>query len=191
MTSVYLFVPNLIEYLRLVLIVIAYFIFEDVIPFLVVIGFTAILDFIDGYVARRLNQVSAFGAWLDVLVDNVARGMVWSRILPWGCFVSALEWTVFVCTHSSGSKWREAFKHAPWWVQAVMAKGFKTSQGTLVTLGLHVLPLWIYGWQRIEAPLWFALTGFSILLAGRLLAFAVEIWCILTHLNFLVAEERK
>jgi hypothetical protein len=95
---------------------------------------------------------------LDVLVDNIARGMVWSRILAWGYFVSALEWTVFVCTHSMGQKWRQAFDNAPWWVQSVMAKGFKTPQGTLVTLGLHVLPLWIYGWQRIEAPLW-SLTG--------------------------------
>ena len=32
------------------------------------------LDFFDGYFARLLNQVSTFGAWLDVVLDNLGRG---------------------------------------------------------------------------------------------------------------------
>ena len=33
------------------------------------------LDFLDGYVARRLEQQSAFGAALDVVVDVAQRGL--------------------------------------------------------------------------------------------------------------------
>lgn len=35
---------------------------------------------VDGWLARRLGQSSRFGAWLDVVVDNVGRGMLWSRL---------------------------------------------------------------------------------------------------------------
>lgn len=35
---------------------------------------------VDGWLARRLDQCSRFGAWLDVVVDNVGRGMLWSRL---------------------------------------------------------------------------------------------------------------
>ena len=35
---------------------------------------------LDGYAARKLNQISVFGAWLDVVVDVIGRGMLWSNI---------------------------------------------------------------------------------------------------------------
>lgn len=35
---------------------------------------------IDGWTARRFNQVSTYGAWLDVVIDNVGRGILWTRI---------------------------------------------------------------------------------------------------------------
>ena len=41
----------------------------------------------------------------------------------WGVFVVCLEWTVFVCTHTLGSAWKQAFGAAPWWVKAVMDNG--------------------------------------------------------------------
>lgn len=35
---------------------------------------------LDGWLARRLGQTSRFGAWLDVVVDNMGRGMLWSQL---------------------------------------------------------------------------------------------------------------
>jgi phosphatidylglycerophosphate synthase len=35
---------------------------------------------VDGWAARRFNQVSTFGAWLDVIIDNIGRGILWTRI---------------------------------------------------------------------------------------------------------------
>jgi len=43
--------------------------------------------------------------------------------MQWGVFVSCLEWTVFVCTHTLGSMWKRAFGAAPWWVKMVMDNG--------------------------------------------------------------------
>ena len=41
----------------------------------------------------------------------------------WGVFVACFEWSVFVCTHTLGSKWKETFGTAPLWVQKVMENG--------------------------------------------------------------------
>lgn len=35
---------------------------------------------VDGWLARRLGQSSRFGAWLDVVGDNLGRGMLWSLL---------------------------------------------------------------------------------------------------------------
>ncbi|XP_077064530.1 uncharacterized protein LOC143716171 isoform X2 [Siphateles boraxobius] len=35
---------------------------------------------VDGWVARKLQQTSRFGAWLDVVIDNVGRGMLWNML---------------------------------------------------------------------------------------------------------------
>ena len=38
-----------------------------------------ILDF-DGYFARKLNQSTRFGAWLDIVIDNLGRGIIWTHV---------------------------------------------------------------------------------------------------------------
>ena len=35
---------------------------------------------VDGWAARRFNQVSKFGAWFDIIIDNIGRGILWSRV---------------------------------------------------------------------------------------------------------------
>jgi phosphatidylglycerophosphate synthase len=35
---------------------------------------------VDGWAARKFNQVSKFGAWFDVVIDNIGRGILWTRI---------------------------------------------------------------------------------------------------------------
>ncbi|RXM96266.1 Protein phosphatase 1D [Acipenser ruthenus] len=136
---------------------------------------------LDGYAARRLNQISEFGAWLDVVIDNLGRGMLWSALFEWGYFVSALEWCVFVCTHSCmGAEWKSRFGCSPWWIQRVTANGFKSPLGVLCISGLHVLPVWLYGYQKgvltevLFVPFTLQCCGIAILTAGRLLCFAVE-----------------
>jgi len=124
--NVFFYVPNIIGYFRFSLVVISWLCHAFSRPnwtlcFYVI---AAVLDFFDGYAARRLNQSSVFGAWLDVCIDVVARTMMWNMIFsphllsvsssssmltcfPWGQLIGALEWLAFVCNHSAhGSRWK-------------------------------------------------------------------------------------
>ncbi|CAB4014616.1 CDP-diacylglycerol--inositol 3-phosphatidyltransferase, partial [Paramuricea clavata] len=175
------FVPNIIGYVRIILLV-ASWIHIDSDPKLFVVLYVAsvVLDALDGIAARKLNQTSAFGAWFDVVIDNVGRGMLWSFIYKWGYFVSALEWLVLVCTHTYGPTWKTAGTDTPpFWVKAVMANNFRTVIGSYAIAGLHVLPMWLYGLQKLEIIYtWLgsqAVAGITaILVSGRLICALVE-----------------
>lgn len=192
-SRVLLFWPNVIGYLRICLLFAAWALYDCPAAFLPLYSSSVLLDGVDGWLARRLKQVSRFGAWLDVVVDNLSRGMLWSLICQSGWLVSAVEWCVFVCNHSSkGHDWKNSFSHSPRIVQAVMANGFRTPLGLLVVAGLHVLPLWLYCCLHQLPPglsPW-ARDGVTALLsAGRSLAFIAEAWCIWTHVQFLTKDE--
>ncbi|KAK1157593.1 CDP-diacylglycerol--glycerol-3-phosphate 3-phosphatidyltransferase isoform X2 [Acipenser oxyrinchus oxyrinchus] len=197
-SEVFLYVPNIIGYIRILLLLIGWWCFNCPPIFVPCYVISIILDGLDGYAARRLNQVSEFGAWLDVVIDNLGRGMLWSALFEWGYFVSALEWCVFVCTHSCmGAEWKSRFGCSPWWIQRVTANGFKSPLGVLCISGLHVLPVWLYGYQKgvltevLFVPFTLQCCGIAILTAGRLLCFAVEVWCLGMHIKFLTRTDQK
>ena len=48
---------------------------------------------LDGYVARKLNQTSAFGAWFDVVIDILSRGMLWSNVYTVSISVFTLKYS--------------------------------------------------------------------------------------------------
>jgi len=55
---------------------------------LVVIVVSSLTDFVDGYIARRFNQVSRIGQLLDPAVDRLfifstLIGLAWQQLLPW------------------------------------------------------------------------------------------------------------
>lgn len=190
------YVPNIIGYIRLALVLAAWSGFNNPALFLPCYVSSIILDGIDGWIARRLNQTSRFGAWLDVIVDNTGRSMVWNMLFQRGWLISALEWCVFVCNHSAfGVQWKNSFKESPYWVKAVMAKGFKTPLGVLTIAGLHVLPVWLYGYHHgvlsstFDISRWFQGLVLLVLIAGRLLCMSVEMWCIWTHVRNLTDTE--
>ncbi|XP_005157664.1 uncharacterized protein si:ch1073-145m9.1 [Danio rerio] len=196
--QVILYVPNLIGYIRILLVLIAWILYRDPHCFVPLYVLSVILDGVDGWVARRLRQTSRFGAWLDVVIDNVGRGMIWNMLYDWGWLVSSVEWCVFVCNHNArGAQWKNSFSESPVWVQAVMANGFKTPLGILTVAGLHVLPVWLYVFQHevlsqaLCAPNWLQIVGILVLAAGRVLGFAVEMWCISTHLKCLLKDEEE
>ena len=72
-TTIYLYVPNLIGYLRIVLALIGYG--YCLVDYRVSFGcymLSQLLDAADGYAARKLNQSSTFGAVLDMVTDRVS-----------------------------------------------------------------------------------------------------------------------
>ncbi|XP_061072633.1 uncharacterized protein si:ch1073-145m9.1 [Conger conger] len=195
--GVLLYVPNIIGYIRVLLVLSSWSGFDNPAVFVPCYGISIILDGVDGCVARRLDQTSEFGAWLDVVVDNLGRGMVWSMLYQWGWLVSALEWCVFVCNHNAhGAQWKSSFSDSPWLVQAVMAKGFRTPPGVLAIAGLHILPVWLYGYQRgllsraLSLPAWLQVLGTLLLTGGRLLCLSAEVWCVWSHIRFLTRDRQ-
>ncbi|XP_048857503.1 uncharacterized protein si:ch1073-145m9.1 isoform X1 [Brienomyrus brachyistius] len=169
-------------YVRVLLVLAAWAGFNNPEIFVPCYGISVVLDGVDGFVARRLQQTSELGAWLDVVIDNTGRGMLWSMLFQWGWLVPSLEWNVFVCNHRvRGAEWKCSFSDSPRWVQAVMANSFKSPLGVLAISGLHILPVWLYGLQMgiltqiLHLPAWLQTLGTLLLSMGRLLCLSVEV----------------
>ncbi|XP_041849922.1 uncharacterized protein si:ch1073-145m9.1 [Melanotaenia boesemani] len=194
--GVLLYWPNIVGYIRISLVFASWLFYETPALFVPLYSVFTFLDGVDGWLARRLGQTSRLGAWLDVVVDNLGRGMLWSLLYEWGWLVSAVEWCVFVCNHTTrGDQWKSSFSSSPRLIRAIMANGFQTPLGVWVVSGLHCLPLWLYMDQRgllsgwLDLPLWIQVVGMLLLAAGRLLALSAEAWCIWTHMKCLISDE--
>jgi cardiolipin synthase len=82
--------PNVLSFVRLALVpIFLYFIISgaDALALLVLIV-SSITDFLDGFLARRLNQVSRLGQLLDPAADRLyifatLIGLAWRDIIPW------------------------------------------------------------------------------------------------------------
>jgi cardiolipin synthase len=82
--------PNILSFFRLALVpVFLVFIIvgEDALALLVLVV-SSVTDFLDGYLARRLNQVSRLGQLLDPAADRLyifaaLIGLAWREVLPW------------------------------------------------------------------------------------------------------------
>ena len=197
--QVLMFIPNIIGYIRVVFLVIAWSKWENPSQFLAFFFVSAILDMFDGAAARYFQQKSEFGAWFDIVIDNFSRGMIWSRLYPeWGNFVAGIEWLTFVCTHNLGTKWKDAafVYEQPSIVKKIMSNGFYSPVGFLTISGMWLLPVWLYLKKMLQLPtvisghrvdfLYLMLT--MILCCGRLLALIAELWYILMHIRVLISH---
>lgn len=155
------------------------------------------LDALDGAVARALGQQSEVGAVLDVLVDVVCRGSMWALSIngPLVICPVVLELVCFACTHAGGGQcWKtDCFAGAPSYVTAVMRNGFRSPVGAVTMAGLHFLPLWL--WLSFRLPAKTAITRCAvgligaILIVGRMLAGAVEVWVIARYFNAILVRD--
>ena len=187
------YVPNLIGYFRLVLVLISVCFYSNPVWFLSFYCLSALLDGFDGYFARKLNQCSVFGAWFDVVVDNISRGFLWCLLYKWGYAVIMIEWLTFVCTHKRGANWRIPDENFPLICKKVMEKGFKTLLGFIALTGVHCLPIWLYACDSnflsdLGLNLWYQYSGTALLLIGRLLALRVEVFFIMSHIRGMLEE---
>lgn len=82
-------VPNLLSFLRLALVpvfLILLVVGQDVLA-LVTLAVSGITDFLDGYLARRMNQVTRLGQLLDPAADRLyifaaLLGLTWRELIP-------------------------------------------------------------------------------------------------------------
>lgn len=190
-----LYAPNVTDFLRVAIFAAAVLLAGPKHPrvfcALYLLCFT--LDAVDGFLARQLDQVSAFGAFFDVLLDCCARAVMWAVAVPGplGALLPCVEWAVFVSTHAQGgAAWKTGcFAGAPQWVSAVMANGFRSPVGALVMAGLHFLPLWI--WLRRHEPEFFLAQLWigALLAVGRAYCLAVELWTFSRHLDSILTSD--
>ncbi|XP_045616354.1 uncharacterized protein [Procambarus clarkii] len=181
--KILLYIPNIIGYIRLFFLLIA-FCYLPISPatFVVHYSISIALDGFDGYAARKLRQCSLFGAWMLYMV-------------------SAVEWASFVCNHSLGADWQHSLtRHKEKRiissiVACTLAKNFRNPLGVWAIAGLHVLPVWIFGYQYdlFGSHLWFLPKfvepfGMVILGMGRLLCFFIEMWSIWVHISSLLVN---
>jgi len=72
--NIFFFLPNVIGYVRVILAVVSFhYMPDDHIAASIAYILSALLDAIDGYLARRYNQATQFGAILDQLTDRAAQ----------------------------------------------------------------------------------------------------------------------
>lgn len=195
--SVVFWVPNLIGYLRVVLLVVAFGVLEGVSLrwFWGVYVVSMLLDGLDGYTARCLGQSSEFGAFLDVTVDLVSRSILICRAYPsYGVLLPTLELLVFTVNHRLGKDWKKTIaKSAPWLVTATMRNGFYQPLGAASIAGLNLFPMYAYATRIYLAHMKTIITSLMwkslglALLIGRLLCATVELWCLYRHLTYLIS----
>ncbi|MEJ3406028.1 CDP-alcohol phosphatidyltransferase family protein [Rathayibacter sp. YIM 133350] len=83
-------VPNVLSFIRLALVPVflMLLVIGDFVAALVVLVVSSITDFLDGYLARRLNQVSRLGQLLDPAADRLylfaaLLGLATRELIPW------------------------------------------------------------------------------------------------------------
>lgn len=75
---VVLYAPNIMGYARILLAFYGLYISQTNPPLTIKIWiFSSLLDFVDGIVARQLNQCSKFGVFVDIAADNILRSCTW------------------------------------------------------------------------------------------------------------------
>lgn len=154
--------PTLLTLLRItlipVLVVVFYLPFEGMrVLAAAIFLLAAITDWLDGYLARRLNQISALGAFLDPVADKLMVAMalvllVQAEPTPW----LAIPAAIIICREIAVSALREWMAELGQRAQvAVSAVGkFKTiAQMVSIILLLYDGMLWVL--SAHDLGLWF------------------------------------
>jgi len=126
-----LYIPNLLGYTRIILAFVGLFLSQSHLTTTVIVWMiAAALDFLDGILARWLNQTSNYGILIDVAADNILRTVAWitciitstsstqssSTVVMLVAFISTivtcLEWCTMLATQlnskiNDGLHWKE------------------------------------------------------------------------------------
>lgn len=101
--NIFLFVPNLIGYVRIGLAIVSLY-YMPFAPYIAVVCYltSGLLDAFDGHAARLLNQGTRFGALLDMLTDRCATMclcVVLSMFYPTYAILFQLAMTLDIASH--------------------------------------------------------------------------------------------
>lgn len=203
--AVSLFLPNVLGYLRMIMAFVGLYYSSEQPTYAVVIWVvSALLDLLDGPLARFLNQTSQFGVVLDIVADNVLRSCVWVAVSGASsstlykmvaCFFLCLEWLTMLSTQlhaaSDGAHWKASRAKDPWLVQTFFANNFRNPLGCLGIYGLFSANLFCFGDCHAElysnVPL-FAV-GKYVAWLGRGLSACIEIYFCVNYLVMVLERD--
>ena len=173
---------------------------------------SGVLDAFDGYLARKLDQTSSFGALLDVVADNIWRTSTWiaaaqrhantaagmvgiaAVLVPsveWFTLLATQQWQVLASNSSSGGcpHWKDRSLEDPVWVQAFFSHRFFNPIGAFGVHGLYLCPILIYAFQthNWDIPFYNVWMGLAVL--GRLMAFSVEAYLCFKFVRLLIERD--
>ncbi|KAJ0979331.1 hypothetical protein J5N97_014805 [Dioscorea zingiberensis] len=125
--SVYLYIPNIIGYIRVIMNIVAFALsFSNKRLFAILYFVSFVCDGLDGWFARKFNQVSTFGAVLDMVTDRVSTAClltILSQIYRPGLIFLALlgldiasHWLQMYSTFLSGKSSHKDVKDAGNWL---------------------------------------------------------------------------
>ncbi len=95
-------VSNLLSFSRLLIAIPLWFLMPEIdrteikITVMVMILIGAVTDFLDGYLARKLNQVSELGKIIDPLADKISVAIVAVRLYGLGMLNAWLFWSIIL-----------------------------------------------------------------------------------------------
>ncbi|AKP73282.1 CDP-diacylglycerol--glycerol-3-phosphate 3-phosphatidyltransferase [Piscirickettsia salmonis] len=184
--------PNILTLLRMVLIPV--FILIYYLPFTwaplataIIFAVAAVTDWLDGFLARRWNQTSAFGAFLDPVADKLIVAV--ALVLLVSTFASAwfaLPAAVIMCREILVSALREWMaelgKRAA--VKVSHIGKVKTVAQMIALLVLLVQKAPAQGWQVWDWPIWFGVALMYVAAALTLYSMVIYIksaWSDLTY----------
>ena len=130
----------------------------------------AVTDWLDGYLARRWNQTSAFGRFLDPVADKLMVAVSLLVLLQWHTnIVMAISAMVIICREITVSALREWM--AELGARASVAVSYIGKLKT--TLQMIAISVFLVNWQALE---WLA---YGLLIA----AVALTLWSMFIYLR--------
>ncbi|WP_308287472.1 CDP-alcohol phosphatidyltransferase family protein [Cryobacterium sp. 1639] len=103
LSSRVLTVPNLLSFLRLALVPVFLWLIIDGADAwaLLVLAVSSLTDFLDGWIARRFNQITRLGQLLDPAADRLyifaaLIGLAWRELVPWWIVLVVVGRDVFL-----------------------------------------------------------------------------------------------
>lgn len=212
-----LYVPNLMGYARIVLAFIGLYQATTVhnpVRAVAIWTVAIALDFLDGIMARMLDQTSSLGVLIDIAADNILRTTVWMTVaisassspsldnwhpgsywIPVACFVVCLEWITMLSTqvHAACNQnhWKWSREQDPWIVRSYFGSNFRNPLGGLGIFGLFSASLFAYG--SYHPILYMSIPYYPIFMytsfVGRLLSMAIELWLCGSFFTFVVEND--
>ncbi len=118
--------------------------------FVVLVGLSRLLDLLDGYLARKFNQISFFGTLVDLWIDLLTHTVVWLVSGFYGGLgLAALEWTtgLYVAAFAlrSDTGWKTMLvKTGPGLIRLYFARNQRNFLSAYGNIGHFITPMAFY-----------------------------------------------